>query len=55
MTDQNPLVWLVDVNGLPIHIRMAPTNLHDEALRRGLIRYLPGGSDHHFDHKEKMR
>jgi hypothetical protein len=36
-------------------IRMAQTELQHEALRLGLISYRPGGSDHHFDHKEKMR
>jgi hypothetical protein len=55
MMDQNPLVRLVDVNGLPIDIPMAQTELQHEALRLGLISYRPGGSDHHFDHKEKMR
>jgi hypothetical protein len=43
--DQNLLVWLVEVNGFPIDVRMAPREIQEEALRLGLIPYLPGDRD----------
>jgi hypothetical protein len=43
--DQNLLVWLVEVNGFPIDVRTAPWEVQEEALRRGLIPYLPGARD----------
>ncbi len=43
MTDQNPLVWLLEVNGLVVDMRTAPRAIQEEAYRRGLIPYIPGG------------
>jgi Domain of unknown function (DUF6398) len=43
--DQNLLVWLVEVNGFPIDVRMAPREIQEESLRLGLIPYLPGDRD----------
>jgi hypothetical protein len=40
--DDNPLVWMLSVNGLIMDIRDAPREAQEEALRRGLIPYLPG-------------
>src|SRR5215207_9889351 len=40
--DDNPLVWLISVNGLVVDARHAPRAIQEEALRRGLIPYLPG-------------
>lgn len=41
MIDKNPLVWLVSVNGYIIDVRHAPRSLQEEALRNGIIPYLP--------------
>ncbi len=42
ITDHNPLTWIVEVNGLPYDIRQAPRHVQEEAVRRGIIPYLPG-------------
>jgi len=41
MLDQNPLVWMLEVNGLIIDIRHAPREIQEAAFRQGLIPYLP--------------
>ncbi len=40
MTDRNPLVWLVQIDGLPYDIRRAPREVQEAALRKGLIPYI---------------
>ena len=40
----NPLAWLITVNGLPLDARYAPHEIQEEALRLGLIPYLPATS-----------
>jgi hypothetical protein len=35
--EQNPMAWLVSVNGLIVDARMLPDEVQDEARRRGLI------------------
>ena len=40
--DSNPLAWLISVNGLAMDARHAPREIQEEALRKGLIPYLPG-------------
>jgi hypothetical protein len=49
MLDHNPLVWLVEVNGVPFDIRQAPRHVQEEAYRRGLIPYLPGEEQEEHD------
>lgn len=39
--EENPLAWIVEVNGLPIDVRVAPREVQEEAYRLGLIPYLP--------------
>lgn len=39
--EENPLAWIVEVNGLPIDVRMAPREIQEEAYRLGLIPHLP--------------
>ncbi len=39
--DDNPYVWMLSVNGLLMDIRYAPREAQEEALRKGLIPYLP--------------
>lgn len=41
MLEQNPLVWIVEVNGLPVDVRMMPSEVQEEAYRLGLIPYMP--------------
>ena len=38
---ENPLAWIVMVNGFPIDVRDAPREIQEEALRRGIIPYIP--------------
>jgi hypothetical protein len=45
MLEHNPLVWMVEVNGLPYDIRMAPRHVQEEAARRGLIPFVPGDEE----------
>jgi len=41
LLERNPLVWLVEVNGVPVDARRLPPELQVEARRRGLIPDLP--------------
>jgi hypothetical protein len=40
--DRNLLAWLVEVNGLPVDVRLLPREVQEEAFRKGLIPYVPG-------------
>jgi hypothetical protein len=40
--ENNPLIWMLTVNGFAVDIRTAPVELQEEAFRRGLIPYIPG-------------
>jgi hypothetical protein len=42
MLDDNPLVWMLDVDGFVIDARSAPLEFQQEAYRLGLIPYIPG-------------
>lgn len=37
----NPMAWLIQVNGLIVDARQVPREIQEEAFRRGLIPYLP--------------
>ncbi|HUT61276.1 MAG TPA: DUF6398 domain-containing protein [Phycisphaerae bacterium] len=39
--DDNPLVWMLEVNGFLMDIRMAPREAQVAAYERGLIPYIP--------------
>src|SRR5215472_17635890 len=41
MVDQNPLIWMLEVNGLIIDVRHAPREIQESAFRQGLIPYIP--------------
>ena len=41
--DDNPLIWMVSVNGFIMDIRNAPRQIQLEAFDKGIIPYLPGG------------
>jgi hypothetical protein len=43
MIDQNPLIWMLQVNGLIVDVRHAPREIQEEAFRKGLIPYIPDG------------
>ena len=40
--DENPMVWMVKVNGFIVDVRTLPREVQEEAYRKGLIPYLPG-------------
>jgi hypothetical protein len=41
MLDQNPMVWMLQVDGLIVDARWLPEDLQVQAWRRGLIPYVP--------------
>ena len=40
--EENPLVWLLNVNGFAVDIRTLPLEHQEEAFRQGLIPFVPG-------------
>lgn len=42
MLAQNPLVWMLEVNGFVFDIRRAPVDLQRAAFQQGLIPFVPG-------------
>lgn len=40
--NDNPLVWMLNVNGFAVDIRTAPIELQEQAFQKGLIPYVPG-------------
>jgi hypothetical protein len=45
ITDSNPLTWMVELDGLPIDVRMLPVTLQRQAYAKGLIPYVPGDKE----------
>lgn len=43
--DQNPLVWMLEVNGLIVDVREMPRRVQEIAYQKGLISYLPADRD----------
>lgn len=43
--DENPLVWMLNVNGLLMDIRHAPREAQEVAFNKGLIPYIPADRD----------
>ena len=39
--EDNPLVWVLQVNGLMMDVRQAPREVQEIAFRKGLIPYVP--------------
>jgi hypothetical protein len=39
---ENPLAWMISVNGLMLDARHAPREVQEIAFRKGLIPYIPG-------------
>ena len=42
MMEQNPMIWMIQVNGLIVDARKLPRHIQEEAFRKGLIPYIPG-------------
>jgi hypothetical protein len=40
--EDNPLVWMLEVNGLMMDVRHAPREVQEIAFNKGLIPYIPG-------------
>jgi len=41
LLEQNPLVWMLEVNGLVMDIRTAPRKIQEAAYAKGLIPFIP--------------
>ena len=41
LTDKNPMIWMITVNGLIVDVRSAPRTIQEQAFRLGLIPYIP--------------
>lgn len=39
--DENPLAWIVNLNGIPMDIRHVTKKIQEEAFKKGLIPYIP--------------
>jgi len=39
--DENPLIWMLEVNGFIVDARHAPRAIQEEAFHKGLIPYMP--------------
>jgi hypothetical protein len=44
--DDNPLIWMLEVNGLLIDIRHCPREAQLVAFEKGLIPYIPADRSH---------
>jgi hypothetical protein len=42
--DRNPMAWMISVNGLLVDARHMPRAVQEQAVRKGLIPYLPGAA-----------
>jgi Domain of unknown function (DUF6398) len=45
MVDENPLIWMIQVNGIIMDVRHAPRVIQEEAFRKGLIPYVPAAAE----------
>lgn len=45
MVDENPLIWMIQVNGIIMDVRHAPRVIQEEAFRKGLIPYIPATNE----------
>jgi len=43
--DDNPMVWMLEVNGFIMDIRSCPREMQEAALEKGLIPYIPADRD----------
>ena len=40
--DENPMAWMIMVNGFVVDVRSMPRDVQEAAYAKGLIPYLPG-------------
>ena len=45
LMDQNPMAWMIEVNGMIADVRRLPREIQEEAFLKGLIPYLPSDRD----------
>lgn len=43
--EKNPLIWMLEVNGLLVDVRQMPLEVQEIALAQGMIPYIPGQKD----------
>jgi hypothetical protein len=43
--DDNPMAWLVEINGFQVDIRHFPREAQEVAFEKGLIPYVPADRD----------
>ena len=41
LMDENPLVWMIEVDGIVVDVRWVPREIQEIAYRKGLIPYIP--------------
>ena len=41
MLDDNPLAWMITVNGFAMDVRTLPREIQEVAYQKGLIPYIP--------------
>jgi hypothetical protein len=46
LLDQNPLVWMAEVNGFLVDLRDMPREVQEIAFEKGLIPYIPADREH---------
>jgi hypothetical protein len=44
--DDNPMVWMLQVNGFMVDVRHAPREVQEIAFNKGLIPYIPADKQH---------
>jgi hypothetical protein len=42
--EDRPLAWMISINGFIADVRHLPLEIQEEAFRKGLIPYIPGGN-----------
>ena len=42
LLDNNPLVWMAEVNGILVDLRRMPREVQEIAFQKGMIPYIPG-------------
>jgi hypothetical protein len=42
LVEKNPLIWMLEIDGLIVDVRYAPRAIQEEAFLLGLIPYIPG-------------
>jgi hypothetical protein len=43
--DDNPMIWLIQVNGMIVDARYMPKEIQEDAFHRGMIPYIPTDKD----------